>query len=74
LQRPQRHEANNATLIQNERSPTHLSAGLDQKYKRLEHLSNFMLWLTATAFINRQHSLLNVGACSNPRAQPLSGR
>ena len=63
-----------ATLIKIDRALTHISAGLERNYERLEFLGDAVLRLAATQFIDRQYPTLNVGACSNLRAQLVSDR
>ena len=53
---------------------THISSGRARNLERLEFLGDAVLRLTATEFIDRHHTDLAVGACSNLRAQLVSDR
>ena len=53
---------------------THVSTGRACNLERLEFLGDAVLRLAATEFIDRHHTDLAVGACSNLRAQLVSDR
>ena len=53
---------------------THVSTGRARNLERLEFLGDAVLRLAATEFIDRHHTDLAVGACSNLRAQLVSDR
>ena len=53
---------------------THVSSGRARNLERLEFLGDAVLRLAATEFIDRHHTNLAVGACSNLRAQLVSDR
>ena len=53
---------------------THVSSGRARNLERLEFLGDAVLRLAATEFIDRHHTDLAVGACSNLRAQLVSDR
>ncbi|AII47891.1 ribonuclease III [Synechococcus sp. KORDI-52] len=61
-------------LIQVDQALTHVSSGRARNLERLEFLGDAVLRLAATEFIDRHHSDLAVGACSNLRAQLVSDR
>ena len=53
---------------------THVSSGRARNLERLEFLGDAVLRLAATEFIDRHHTDLAVGSCSNLRAQLVSDR
>ena len=61
-------------LILVDQALTHISSGRSRNLERLEFLGDAVLRLAATEFIDRHHSDLEVGACSNLRAQLVSDR
>ena len=65
---------NNDLLALMDQALTHISTGQANNYERLEFLGDAVLRLAATEFIDRHHTDLAVGACSNLRAQLVSDR
>ena len=61
-------------LAQVDQALTHVSTGRARNLERLEFLGDAVLRLAATEFIDRHHTDLAVGACSNLRAQLVSDR
>ena len=61
-------------LAQVNQALTHVSTGRTRNFERLEFLGDAVLRLAATEFIDRNHSHLSVGTCSNLRAQLVSDR
>ena len=61
-------------LVLVDQAMTHVSSGRARNLERLEFLGDAVLRLAATEFIDRHHTDLAVGACSNLRAQLVSDR
>ena len=61
-------------LVLVDQALTHVSTGRARNLERLEFLGDAVLRLAATEFIDRHHTDLAVGACSNLRAQLVSDR
>lgn len=51
---------------------THISAGYQYNYEKLEFLGDAVLRLAATVYINQHHKVLSVGECSTLRATLVS--
>ena len=61
-------------LVLVDQALTHVSTGRARNLEPLEFLGDAVLRLAATEFIDRHHTDLAVGACSNLRAQLVSDR